>query len=162
MKQIIKDLIEFRDARGWTKYHSAENLAYALACEAGELLQLFQWGKEPPHERIREEVADIAIYCCYLAVAGGWEEDLNWCGWGSISPETGSVNIFIDAAHAMSANCEETDKAVMDIWLQCRMIAAGGEYNHLREWIAEKIIKNTAKYPCGIDHEKANGWTTEI
>ena len=162
MKRTIAKLLKFREDRNWTPFHTPAALSYAIACEAGELLQLFQWGKVPEIERVKEEVADVAIYCCYYAVAMGWEEDLSSCGWGSISAETGSINIFISAGQTLLSSCESTDQAILDIWLQCRMIAGGGEYNHLSEWINLKIEKNAAKYPNGVDHAADKGWVTPM
>ena len=64
---IREKLIKFRDDRKWGNFHSPERLSAALHVEAGELAQLFQWGKQPAIERIKEELADVAIYLEYIA-----------------------------------------------------------------------------------------------
>ncbi|NJD05561.1 MAG: nucleotide pyrophosphohydrolase [Methylococcaceae bacterium] len=70
-------LREFARARDWEQFHSPKNLAAALAVEAAELLEPFQWMKEEesrrlaefPHDyqRVREEIADVQIYLLRLA-----------------------------------------------------------------------------------------------
>ncbi len=67
----------FAAERDWDQFHSPKNLSMALAAEAGELLELFQWltGEESravtdsPEDlaRVREELADILIYLVRLA-----------------------------------------------------------------------------------------------
>jgi dCTP diphosphatase len=76
------DLDELRDAlrsfasdREWQRFHSPKNLAMALAAEAGELLEVFQWLAEEESRalsdedltQVREEVADVLIYVVRLA-----------------------------------------------------------------------------------------------
>ncbi len=78
----MSDLIELRDAlrafaleRDWDQFHSPKNLASALAVEAAELLEPFQWLSEeqsralPPEtaEAVRMEIADVLIYLVRLA-----------------------------------------------------------------------------------------------
>ena len=70
-------LAEFADARNWEQFHSPKNLSMALASEAGELLELFQWLKEEEStktsldndtlNRVKEELADILIYLLRIA-----------------------------------------------------------------------------------------------
>lgn len=75
-------LHELRDAlrlfaaeRDWDQFHSPRNLATALAVEAAELLEPFQWlgeseGRElPPTARaaVEEEMADVLLYLVRLA-----------------------------------------------------------------------------------------------
>jgi dCTP diphosphatase len=75
-------LIELRDAlrdfaadREWDQFHSPRNLATALAVEAAELLEPFQWlteeqGRRPPAETraaVVEELADVLLYLVRLA-----------------------------------------------------------------------------------------------
>lgn len=66
-EQLMKRLVEFRDAREWKQFHTSENLAKAVAVEAGELLELFQWGDAASPEDVGDEIADIMIYCFLLA-----------------------------------------------------------------------------------------------
>ena len=67
---------EFADQRDWEQFHSPKNLSMALAAEAGELLEIFQWLTEQQSRgvartpevlnRVREEAGDILIYLVRL------------------------------------------------------------------------------------------------
>ena len=65
----------FANARDWEQFHSPKNLAMALAAEAGELLEIFQWLSEVQSSQLDdedldhavEEMADIQIYLLRLA-----------------------------------------------------------------------------------------------
>ena len=72
----LRDLLrDFAAQRDWDQFHSPKNLASALAVEAAELLERFQWLTEdqsrrlPPAElaRVREEMADVLNYLVRLA-----------------------------------------------------------------------------------------------
>jgi dCTP diphosphatase len=62
----------FAEERDWEQFHSPKNLSMALAGEAGELLEHFQWLTEDESRslvndtarlaKVSEEVADIMIY----------------------------------------------------------------------------------------------------
>jgi dCTP diphosphatase len=67
---------EFARERDWQQFHTPKNLAMALAAEAGELLEIFQWLTpeesnlvESPeaHDSARAEIADVLIYAIRLA-----------------------------------------------------------------------------------------------
>jgi len=70
-------LKEFAQARDWEQFHTPKNLAMALAAEAGELLEIFQWltdeqasavtEREEDLQLVREELADILIYLVRMA-----------------------------------------------------------------------------------------------
>ena len=68
-------LREFSAARDWDQFHSPKNLSMALAAEAGELLEVFQWLTEEqsraPEAKARaaveEEIADVLLYLVRLA-----------------------------------------------------------------------------------------------
>ncbi len=67
MKDIIKEIIEFRDARNWTNSDTPSNLSKSIIIEAAELLENFQWSDEPNDmENVKEEIADILIYTIAL------------------------------------------------------------------------------------------------
>ena len=65
----------FAAARDWDQFHSPKNLAMALACEVGELLEHFQWlsleassALSPRvHLQVEKELADILIYLVRIA-----------------------------------------------------------------------------------------------
>lgn len=68
-------LAEFAAERDWEQFHSPKNLAMALAGEAGELLEAFQWLTEAQSanldaaqkQAVAHELADVLIYLVRLA-----------------------------------------------------------------------------------------------
>lgn len=74
LKKILDDFAIIRD---WTKFHNPKNLSMALAAEAGELLEIFQWmsDKEAKQakdnveivEKTRDELADVMLYLIRIA-----------------------------------------------------------------------------------------------
>ena len=71
-EETIKKILEFRDSRDWKQYHSGKDLSISICLEASELLEIFQWSKEEVDkydklENIKEELADILMYCYMLA-----------------------------------------------------------------------------------------------
>jgi len=74
---IQKKLHYFVQARNWDQFHSPKNLTMALAAEAAELLEIFQWLTEEQSKNITEseknmalikqELADVFIYLSRLA-----------------------------------------------------------------------------------------------
>ncbi len=75
IKDLVSEIIKFREERGWKKYHTPKNLAISLAVEMGELLENFQWKEDDEILReaeenpwkIAEELADVAIYLLLLS-----------------------------------------------------------------------------------------------
>ena len=76
LKAKVKRFIQNRE---WGKYHNPKNLAESICIEAAELLEVFQWvslneaasWSDVPSklERVKEELADIIIYCLSMANA---------------------------------------------------------------------------------------------
>jgi len=74
---IQKKLQKFAEERNWDQFHSPKNLSMALAAEAAELLEIFQWLTEEQSKElvknekemalVREEAADVFIYLARLA-----------------------------------------------------------------------------------------------
>jgi NTP pyrophosphatase (non-canonical NTP hydrolase) len=70
-------LRQFAQARDWEQFHTPKNLAMALAAEAGELLEIFQWltdeqasavtERDEDLQLVRDELADILIYLIRMA-----------------------------------------------------------------------------------------------
>ena len=70
-------LREFAADRDWEQFHTPKNLAMALAAEAGELLEIFQWltpeesdqvGSDEELQRATEdELADIVQYAIRMS-----------------------------------------------------------------------------------------------
>ena len=52
IKEIIKELTEFRDAREWEQFHNPKDLALALNIEAGELLENYLWKDSSEAENV--------------------------------------------------------------------------------------------------------------
>ncbi len=74
MKEIIEKIVKFRNERDWEQFHTPENLSKSIAIEAAELLENFQWQNECKDvENIKEEVADIMIYCLLLCERLGFD-----------------------------------------------------------------------------------------
>jgi len=79
VEEIIASVREFIRDRDWEQFHNLKNLAESICIEAAELLQLFQWTsseetakfKTAPDRvaRIKEELADVIIYCLSMANA---------------------------------------------------------------------------------------------
>lgn len=68
--------LAFREERDWAQFHNPKDLAISISLEASELLEAFQWSGADlsvPAKRghMAEELADVAIYCIYLADALG-------------------------------------------------------------------------------------------
>lgn len=72
---LAEKLQAFAHARDWEQFHAPKNLACALAVEAGELLEHFQWMTEAqsqelaPEKRtaVAAEMADVLLYLVQLA-----------------------------------------------------------------------------------------------
>lgn len=65
MKQETIDRIrKFSEDRDWDQFHSPANLAKSISIEANELLECFQWDEEHfDIEEVKEELADVLVYC---------------------------------------------------------------------------------------------------
>lgn len=65
--------------RDWAQFHSPKNLSMAIAIEAAELMEHFQWltveesrglvEEETARGQVLDELADVLIYCFSLANA---------------------------------------------------------------------------------------------
>lgn len=72
MRDYLRDFAEQRD---WTQFHSPKNLAMALAVEAAELMEHFQWVGEAESAALEaeklaavaDEIADVQLYLIRLA-----------------------------------------------------------------------------------------------
>jgi len=73
---IVDKLLAFRRERDWEQFHHPKDLAISVVLEAAELLEEFQWKgdaevkrylEEGGLSRVREELADIAIYIAILS-----------------------------------------------------------------------------------------------
>ena len=70
LEHLRDQLRSFAAERDWDQFHSPKNLAAALAVEAAELLEIFQWLTEAQSRQlpadtlasVTEEVADVLLY----------------------------------------------------------------------------------------------------
>ncbi|WP_407414346.1 nucleotide pyrophosphohydrolase [Methanobrevibacter sp.] len=67
MEELFEEIILFQKERDWKKFHTPENLAKSISIESAELLEHFQWQKEYNIDEVAEELADVLIYCFYMA-----------------------------------------------------------------------------------------------
>ncbi|MFO7904765.1 MAG: nucleotide pyrophosphohydrolase [Planctomycetota bacterium] len=82
LRQLVKHFVDQRD---WHQFHAPKNLSMALAIEAAELMEHFQWITTEASRRIgddarkRSEVSDeLADIVCYaLAIANELSIDID-------------------------------------------------------------------------------------
>lgn len=75
LNDLRDELRAFSAERDWDQFHSPKNLASALAVEAAELLEPFQWLTEDQSRNltdnqraaVTDELADVQIYLIRLA-----------------------------------------------------------------------------------------------
>ncbi len=75
MHDTLKSIRDFMTERNWGMGHNPKNLSMSIAIEAAELMEIFQWMDNAESreimttgeaEHVKEEVADIMIYCLSL------------------------------------------------------------------------------------------------
>ena len=62
-KETIDRIRKFTQDRDWDQFHTPANLAKSIAIEAAELLECYQWSDEADVEHVKEELADVIVYC---------------------------------------------------------------------------------------------------
>jgi NTP pyrophosphatase (non-canonical NTP hydrolase) len=75
LDELTDQIVAFREARDWRRFHSPRNLAASISIEAAELLELFQWSTdhslakdlERRRDDLERELADVLIYALLLA-----------------------------------------------------------------------------------------------
>ena len=75
MENLKQELRAFVEERDWQQFHSPKNLAMALAIEAAELMEPFQWLTEEQSRSlpdaklaaVKDELADVFIYLVRLS-----------------------------------------------------------------------------------------------
>ncbi|MDP3742335.1 MAG: nucleotide pyrophosphohydrolase [Candidatus Micrarchaeota archaeon] len=82
LKKLMEDFVQERD---WAQFHTPKDLSIALAIEAAELMEIFQWKEqknavdiksdENTMAKIREELADVILYS--LAIANRLDIDVS-------------------------------------------------------------------------------------
>lgn len=79
-QETINQVLKFRDDRNWKQFHNPKDLALSISLEAAELLEVFQWSGsdticEAKKDKIKEELADVLIYCVHMADVCGLDMD---------------------------------------------------------------------------------------
>ena len=77
IESLRNEVQQFVDQRDWQQFHSPKNLSMALAVEAAELMEHFQWHTHEEAEAalqdagkraaVADELADVLIYSLSLA-----------------------------------------------------------------------------------------------
>ena len=76
MKQETIDRIrKFTEDRDWEQFHTPANLAKSISIEANELLECYQWSDDADIEHVKEELADVMVYCRNMLDVLGLDED---------------------------------------------------------------------------------------
>ena len=74
--QTVERIRKFTADRDWDIFHSPANLAKSISIEANELLECFQWSDEDYDiQHVKEELADVLVYCRDLLDKLGLDED---------------------------------------------------------------------------------------
>ncbi len=71
-EEAAEKALAFREERDWSRFHNPKDLAVSISLEAAELLEVFQWSGADLEvaqkaARAKEELADVVIYCIYMA-----------------------------------------------------------------------------------------------
>lgn len=71
-EEARQEALSFRRERDWEQFHNPKDLAISISLEAAELLETFQWSgsdteAERMHPQMEEELADVLIYCIFMA-----------------------------------------------------------------------------------------------
>jgi len=75
-KETIDRIRKFTEDRNWDQFHSPANLAKSISIEANELLECFQWSDEEYDlDHVKEELADVLVYCRNMLDKLGLDED---------------------------------------------------------------------------------------
>lgn len=83
MKKLEQEIADYLTERGWDTL-TPSDMAKSITIEAAELLELFQWDNKSIAEtkadglrmhKIRQELADVLIYCLDMAVLLGIDSE---------------------------------------------------------------------------------------
>lgn len=95
IKKLTKQILKFRDARGWKDFHFPKDMAISLALEAAEVLEHFQW-------RTKEEIE--AYLKTHKSHIGDELSDVLW--WVLLM----SYDLKIDVVKAFERKLKENEK----------------------------------------------------
>lgn len=75
-QETINRIRKFTSDRDWDQFHSPANLAKAISIESSELLECFLWDEDNYDiSCVKEELADVLVYCRNLLDKLGLDED---------------------------------------------------------------------------------------
>ena len=75
-QQTIDRIRKFTVDRDWEQFHTPGNIAKSIVIEAAELLECFQWDEEEYDlGHVKEELADVLVYCRNMLDRLGLDED---------------------------------------------------------------------------------------
>ena len=75
-QNTIHRIRQFTEDRDWDQFHTPANLAKSISIEANELLECFQWSDtDYDIEHVKEELADVLVYCRNMLDKLGLDED---------------------------------------------------------------------------------------
>ncbi len=79
LAELTREVLAFRDARDWARFHRPKDLVLGLAAEVGEVAEVVLWKDDadlahlaqagPLRERLAEELADVLTFVLYLGAA---------------------------------------------------------------------------------------------
>lgn len=75
MKELIEQVVKFRDARNWKQFHNPKDLAISLCLESSEVLEHFQWKNAEEMEahikknkkEVAKELADVLYWVLLMS-----------------------------------------------------------------------------------------------
>ncbi len=74
--ETVNRIRQFTTDRDWDQFHSPANLAKSISIEANELLECFQWNDNDfDLDHVKEELADVIVYCRNMLDKLGLDED---------------------------------------------------------------------------------------
>ena len=74
-QETIDRIRRFTEDRDWDQFHTPSNLAKSISIEANELLECYQWSDDADVEHVKEELADVIVYCRNLLDKLGLDVD---------------------------------------------------------------------------------------
>ena len=74
-QETIDRIRKFTEDRDWDQFHTPANLAKSISIETNELLECYQWSDDADLEHVREELADVIVYCQNLLDKLGLDVD---------------------------------------------------------------------------------------
>ena len=74
-QETIDRIRRFTEDRNWDQFHTPANLAKSISIEANKLLECYQWSDDADLEHVREELADVIVYCQNLLDKLGLDVD---------------------------------------------------------------------------------------